>query len=303
MTASYELELVEWLRRRSCDHPVVKLGIGDDMALLDLPSGRILVSSDLLLDGVHFDTQRHRLTQIGRKAVACSLSDCAAMAVRPVTVTVSVAMPRSRTLADAQELLEGVFSMAQEYDAVVVGGDTTRWDESLAVDVAITAVPYQDIEPVRRSGAQTGDTLHVTGRLGGSSLGRHLTFTPRVHEAHTVAEALGDRLHAMIDISDGLALDLWRLCRASGVGAILDEPLLESVISNDARRLAGEDGRSALDHALADGEDYELLMAVAGDVIVEGLSLYPVGKVTASDLQMRGADGALSPLKPEGYVH
>ncbi len=301
--AQYELELVEWLRRRPSDHPAVKLGIGDDMALLNLPSGRVLVSSDMLLDGVHFDARRHRLAQVGRKAVACCLSDCAAMAVCPVSLTVSVALSQSYTVSDARELLDGVFSMAAQFDVAVVGGDTTRWGHPLAIDVSVIAVPYEGVEPVMRSGAKPGDSLYVTGPLGGSLRGRHLTFTPRIREAQLVAEALGERLHAMIDISDGLSLDLWRLCQASSVGAVLDERLIESVISDDARVLAHEDGRRALDHALSDGEDFELLAAVAGNATVDAVMLYPVGKVTASALQMRGVDGSIGPLDPKGYVH
>ena len=105
--AEDELEFVEWLRRRQRAHPGVVVGIGDDMAVLDSPSGRVLTASDMLLDGVHFDTSRHDLTQIGRKVVACNLSDCAAMAVCPVAVTVSIALPTECTLSSMWRLSVG----------------------------------------------------------------------------------------------------------------------------------------------------------------------------------------------------
>ncbi len=298
-----ELELVEWLRAQQGEHPAVRLGIGDDMAVMESPPGRLLISSDMLLDGIHFDTNRHAFRQIGRKAIACALSDCAAMAVQPLVATVSVALSGERGMADAQELYGGMLAMAEEYQVAIVGGDTTRWDHPLAIDVAIAATPYDGIEPVTRSGAKAGDTLYVTGPLGGSLLGRHLAFTPRVHEARGLADQLGDRLHAMIDISDGLGLDLWRMCEASHVGATLDEHQLEAVISDDARKAAAEDGRPPLEHALGDGEDFELLAAVAGDLGQPGVRLCAIGQVTEAGLIIRRTDGRVEPLEPKGWVH
>jgi thiamine-monophosphate kinase len=328
-----ELEFVEWLREQQGNYDGVGLGIGDDMAAVRTGSDLLLVSSDMLLDGVHFDTTKHELEQIGRKAIACGLSDCAAMAVRPLAATVSVALPAAgltepRGLAranfrvfgtsprpqaadrggelDAKALFRGMFAIAAEYDVAIVGGDTTRWQHPLAIDVAITATPFEGIDPVTRAGARPTDALYVTGPLGGSLLGRHMTFTPRVDEAKTIAEALGVRLHAMIDISDGLSLDLWRLCKASGVGAILDENDLQSVVSADARRLAADPQRgeqTALEHVLGDGEDFELLLAVSGEPNTPGAHLHRVGTVTDSDLRIRRLNGRVEPLEPKGFLH
>jgi thiamine-monophosphate kinase len=225
------------------------------------------------------------------------------MAVRPVAVVASVALPASWSMADAQRLYDGMDEVAAQFDAAIVGGDTTRWAHPLVIDVAITAEPYDGIRPVLRSGAKPGDRLYVTGPLGGSLLQRHLTFTPRVREAHALAADLGDRLHAMIDISDGLSLDLWRICEASGVGAIVDEAEIEHVISEDARRAAAVDDRPPLAHALGDGEDYELLLAVAGDVAEPPVPLHAVGRVVEDGLLIRRADGQIEQLKPKGWVH
>ena len=337
--SDFELDFVEWLRgQRNSEFsgpvgkPTVSLGIGDDMAVLETPSGKWLMSSDMLLDGVHFDAKSQPLAKIGRKAVACCLSDCAAMAVRPVAITVSLAIPKSQSLDQTKKLMDGMWAMADEFETQIVGGDTTRWDNQLVIDVAIFAQPYDRIEPVTRSGARVGDTLYVTGQLGGRgnsefrlakpacwiqkselSTPGHLTFTPRVREARTLAEKLGARLHAMIDISDGLSLDLWRICRASGVGATLSQRELEPVISDAAKKAAEADGRSALEHALNDGEDFELLLAVEGgktpgapglgEIVDVSFPVYRIGEITDGDLLLKDVDGRCKPLDPKGYVH
>ena len=303
--AEGEIEFVRWLTGQHQASAVVPVGIGDDMAVVEGVGDRVLLSSDMLLDGVHFDTARDDLRRVGRKAIACSLSDCAAMAVCPVAVTVSVALPKEWSISQARTLAEGMFELAAEYNVVVAGGDTTRWAHPLAIDVTVAGKCVDGSTPVLRSTATVGDGLFVTGPLGGSLLGRHLDFRPRVSEAMALAATLGDRLHAMMDISDGLSLDLWRLCEASRAGALLDELELDAVISDDARRAAAIDGRTAMAHALDDGEDFELLLAVAGDPGDVGLTLYPIGRLTnaGEGLRMRRRDGEFVLLEPRGYVH
>lgn len=299
-----ELEFVEWLRSQEQPRREdVALGIGDDMAALAAHAGLVLLTSDMLLDGVHFDTGRHSPAQIGRKAMACSLSDCAAMAVGPAAATVSVALPRQWSMEEAQQLFGGMLDMAGGFETVIVGGDTNRWGHPLAIDVTVAAAPYPNVDPVTRYLARPGDRLYVTGKLGGSLSGRHLAFTPRVREAQRLGEALGVRLHAMMDMSDGLSLDLWRMCRASKVGAVLDEQLLGAVVHDDARALAAQDGRAALEHALNDGEDFELLLAVEGEAAVEGVPLYAVGKIVSEGYTIRRMDGRVEVLAPQGFVH
>ncbi len=273
------------------------------MAVIAAPAGQFLLSSDLLLDGVHFDSNVHAFRQIGRKAVARVLSDCAAMAVRPVAVLVSVALPKNMPWSNVKDLFEGMHAVAEEFGAGIAGGDTARWGSPLAIDITMTAEAYPEIAPVKRSGAKINDALYTTGPLGGSILGRHMAFCPRVAEALTMATRLGSDLHAMIDISDGLALDLWRMCEASQVGALLDESALQSVISAEARQCAARDGIDALQHALNDGEDYELLLAVTPSATVEGLELRPVGRIVSSGLTLTRLDGKTEQLKPEGFVH
>lgn len=298
-----ELEIVEWVRKRSRTHSAFLCGIGDDMAVLRPPNSTILLSSDLLLDGVHFDSSEHSFLRIGCKAVARSLSDCAAMAVHPVAVLVSVALPHPMVDSSIRDLLDGMHTMAGQFDVGVAGGDTARWNGPLVCDVCVLGEPYPGIEPVLRSGARMDDRLYVTGSLGGSIRGKHLDFLPRIHEARRIAEALGGSLHAMMDLSDGLSLDLWRMVTASGVGAALEERLLESVISEDARRCASQDGKSPLEHALCDGEDYELLLAVAPEADVSGLDLHPIGTITRDGFLLLRRDGTIETLQPRGWVH
>jgi len=305
MMAPRELKFVNWLRQHQPPSPAVQVGIGDDMALVSLPQGEaVLLASDMLLDGVHFDSSTQPLGLIGRKAIACNLSDCAAMVVKPLAATVSVALPRSFSLDQGKQLWTGMARLAQEFDLALAGGDTTSWDHPLAIDVAISAVPYPAIEPVQRSGAKVGDTLYVTGPLGGSRTGRHLSFQPRVKEAKVLAEDLGECLHALIDLSDGLALDLSRICAASKVGAELDVERLGQVVSADAVQLAKQDGMSALEHALTDGEDFELLLAAEGPITSAGVSVWEVGVITAGPgMTLRQVDGKTTPVEPRGYQH
>ncbi len=298
-----ELEIVEWARNRARAHSSILAGIGDDMAVIAAPGSQILLSSDLLLDGVHFDSKIHTPAQIGRKAVARALSDCAAMAVQPVAVLVSVALPKEMSAAQVRDLFEAMNIAAEEFGAGIAGGDTARWKAPLAIDICISAQPYPGIEPARRGGAQLHDILYVTGELGGSILGRHLTFVPRIHEARDIAARLGGSLHAMMDISDGLALDLWRMCEASSLGATLEESLLAKLVSRDAHTCTARDGVAALQHALFDGEDYELLLSVAPTADIRGVPIFPIGRIDRSNLHLKRINGSIEPLQPRGFVH
>lgn len=305
MSAQGEDQFVDWLRGRfPVDSSRVPVGIGDDAAALRWDNNLVVVTADMLLDGVHFDTNRHNYEQIGAKALACSLSDCAAMGCRPRGATVSIAIGAHMSLKDVQSLYEGVAAMVDKYACPLIGGDTTRWPGALAIDVTMLAEPCAARGPILRSTAQAGDTLYVSGPLGGSIVGRHLAFEPRL----SLAEQLADRpeVHAMMDISDGLSTDLPRMCRASGCAAELSAELLERVISDEARALADQDGQSPLAHALNDGEDFELL--IAGSSGLAELDLWPVGRMTRvmdenERVVLVQADGGRQVVEPKGYEH
>lgn len=303
-----ERDFADWLaarcRRLEGADGSGSIPIGDDMGAIAVSSSQILVSSDLMLDGVHFDSSTHSFEMIGRKAVASNLSDCAAMAVRPRGVVVSLAMPKSSTIDDAKAIIDGVVGICDEFECALIGGDTTGWKQGLVIDVAVIAEPYPGIDPIKRSGARVGDGIFVTGKLGGSIYGRHMTFTPRVREAKKIALALGESLHAMMDISDGLGIDLDRMMKASNKGATLERSAILKIASDELN--AGEASADAIiDHVLSDGEDYELLIAAdTDDDVAKELGLIRVGVITDGEgLKLKSDDGRLSRIEPTGWQH
>ncbi|MGE5756834.1 MAG: thiamine-phosphate kinase, partial [Planctomycetaceae bacterium] len=250
-----EFGLIDWVRRRTATRGRTVLGIGDDCAILRLAAGSdLLVTTDMLMDGRHFHLGRDGAEAVGFKALGVNLSDIAAMAGVPVAAVVAVALPRAGTVAIAQGLHAGMQRMAERYGVDLVGGDTNAWDGPLVVSVTVLG-EATGRGPVRRSGARPGDVVCVTGPLGGSVLGRHLRPEPRIAEALALHAAAP--LHALIDISDGLASDLGHILEESGgLGAVLDADAIP--IHPDGRTQAQHDGRALLDHALNDGEDFEL---------------------------------------------
>src|SRR5437764_4090391 len=299
-----EFEFIDWLRRRTPAAGRVLLGPGDDTAALAWPSGTpCVVTTDMLLEGSCFLLAEAGARRVGRKAMAVNLSDIAAMAGRPIAAVVSVGLPRQGGRSLAEELYRGLREMADAFETAIVGGDTNSWNGPLVISVTILG----ETTPrgaVRRGGAKVGDWLFVTGPLGGSIRGKHLDFTPRVREAQRLHELVD--LHAMIDVSDGLAADLHHVLTASGCGAVLRA---EAIPVTDEARSMG-DGRSPLEHALSDGEDFELAFAVSpadgrrllDEQPVPGVTLAHVGECVA-DGYWREEAGARRTLEPRGYVH
>jgi thiamine-monophosphate kinase len=307
-----ELDFVRWLHERLPTLSGGQIGVGDDAAVVALGGSQLVVTADLLIDGVHFDTSQHAIERIGRKSLAVNLSDLAAMAAKPVGCLVSLALPRGgaggvTTQQLAMRLVEGMAPLAEEFGCPIIGGDTNVHDGPLVINVTAFGEPTER-GVVRRSGARPGDWLMVTGDgLGGSLAGKHLDFTPRVREALRLTE-LAD-IHAMMDLSDGLSLDLRRMCEASGVGAIVfDGHVITSAAAESA---AAASGRSPTEHALNDGEDFELLFAVdpavgnqlLGQVAIED-GLNWIGEVREGNrLERQLIDGSLCLLEPKGYEH
>ena len=177
---SGEFELIDWIRQTQQKSPLLELGIGDDLAALNWPAGELLlIGVDQVIDGVHFDSKVHSLNQIGRKAVNRNLSDCAAMGCLPAVAVVAVALPRDFSLDRAKELCEGLRHAGDAFHCPIIGGDTASWGGKLALSVTILG-RSAGVKPVSRNGARPGDGIFVTGPLGGSILGRHMTFEPRV---------------------------------------------------------------------------------------------------------------------------
>jgi thiamine-monophosphate kinase len=289
-----------------------QVGVGDDAAVVSLGGSDLVATADLLIDGVHFDTREHAPERIGRKSLAVNLSDLAAMAARPAGALVSLALPRGGAAGCsvdelARRLLEGMQPLAEDFGCPIVGGDTNVHSGPLVVSVTAFGTPTSR-GVVRRSGARPGDWLMVTGAgLGGSLAGKHLDFTPRVPEALRLHE-LAD-LHAMMDLSDGVSLDLHRMCEASGVGAVVF--YAHVIVAEAAMSAATASGRSPIDHALGDGEDFELIFAVSSEAGRDLLTrpriecgLNWIGEfVAGSRVTLRRSDGSEHPLAARGYEH
>ncbi len=282
----------------------VVVGLGDDCAVVKGPGGSLLlITTDTIVEGVHFDLRTASPRAVGRKALAVNLSDIAAMAGRPIAAVVSVSMAREFPEAEAEELAEGLLQLAWQYCVPVVGGDTVASQGGLSITVSVLGEPTGR-GPVLRSGARPGDRLMVTGSLGGSLAGKHLHFQPRLAEAQRLHELA--ELHAMIDLSDGLAADLGHILAESRCGAVLHGPALP--ISEAARR---QPERSPLEHALYDGEDFELLFAVpepdarrltAQQPLAVPLSC--IGElVSEPGLWLADEQGHRRRLEPHGYDH
>jgi thiamine-monophosphate kinase len=262
----------------------------------------------MLMDHVDFDLREHDPRRVGRKALAVNLSDLAAMASQPLAGVVALALPRQGGMELAVALYEGLLPLAERYDLAIAGGDTNSWDGPLVISITLLGRVMPG-GPLRRRGARPGDRIVVTGAFGGSILGRQFDFEPRVREALLLAERY--ELHAGIDVSDGLALDLSRLAAESDCGAMVDTSAIP--VAEDAYRLASKlgDGKSPLDHALGDGEDFELILAVpvheAARMLSEqplGVPLTIIGEFVAEPglWQEDGAGGRIS-LAPRGYEH
>jgi thiamine-monophosphate kinase len=303
-----ESELIAWLRQRLPRHARLAVGLGDDAAIVRSGDTGTVVTVDMLTEGVDFELAKDSPRCVGRKALAVNLSDLAAMAARPLAAVVALALPRAGGLALAKELYEGLIPLAESHDLAIAGGDTNSWDGPLVISVTLLGEVTRQ-GPLLRSGALPGDAIVVTGEFGGSILGRQFDFEPRVREALALAERYP--LHAGIDVSDGLSLDLSRLAVESGCGAELD--LAQVPVAPAAFELSGRlsDGSTPLDHALADGEDFELVLAMPGDAAEKLTREQPldcrctrIGQfIEQRGLWTRDAAGTLVPLAARGYEH
>jgi thiamine-monophosphate kinase len=303
MSAS-EDEITGWFARQSKLPPKdFPIGIGDDMAQIRIGDEYVFITTDILLDGVHFNLEQTTLKQAGYKAMAVSLSDCAAMATIPVAAVVSVSLPKSYGAEELKELHSGIIQAGDIFGCALVGGDITCWksENPFAISVAMLSRQAEN-EPVKRSGAKAGDIICVTGSLGGSGSGKHMEFMPRVKEALKITQMV--TVNSMIDLSDGLSSDLNRICKQSAVGAVIEAAKIP--ISDDAVKTD-----NPLDSALNDGEDFELLFTLSEsdckkllDKWDEPLLIHKIGTINQSGkIQIRMEDGRITDLEAKGYDH
>ncbi len=303
-----EFSFIQWIRKRQKRRKDVILGIGDDCAVIKVSSDKLcLITTDMLVDGTHFDLKKCSLRDVGRKAIACSISDVAAMGCRATVAVVSVCFPNHTTERFAKELYKGIWGIADKYNIEIVGGDIISGCSPLCINVTMLGRD-EGLKPIRRSGARVGDKILVTGTLGGSLLGKHLYFEPRLREGFILNKNF--TIHAMIDISDGLTADLNHILEESHVGAILYEDQIP--ISEAALKISKKTGNTPLYHALSDGEDYELLFTLSKGQANKVLESSLFGKgifncigevIGRRGIQMRFSDGKIRRVKPRGYEH
>ena len=317
-----EFDLIAHITRSLPTNQSVVVGPGDDCAALNLgiPDSLILFKTDAVVEGVHFlpdaDPQR-----IGHKALGRCLSDIAAMGGAPAHALITLGLPAGFKIEFVDTVYSGICRLASQYNVAVVGGETTLSAAHIFLSITVMGSVRKD-RCIRRSGAQVGDAILVTGTLGGSLAGKHFDFEPRLSEAQWLTAHFG--IHAMIDVSDGLSGDLRHLVTASRVGAeILGSAIPISQAARQAARVSNNGNqkssgqssapKSPLMAALTDGEDFELLFTVSSSDAVPLLdawkkqfpdvSLSCIGKIVSdSGIRLKDTKG-IRTLAESGYVH
>lgn len=306
-----ELELIARLLPTLPQNKSVIVAGGDDCAVLELgvPDQYVLFKTDAVVEGIHF-TSEAPPEKVGRKALARCLSDIAAMGGGANSALVTLALPRKFDVNDIERFYSGMNALASEHGVAIVGGETTTNPGQMLVSIALLGT-VPKAQCVLRSGAKAGDGIFVTGKLGGSIHGRHLDFEPRLREGRWLAEHFP--IHAMIDLSDGLASDLRHIIHASNVGAELLSAAIP--ISREARLAsrAESPAKPPLLAALTDGEDFELLFTIPPKTSVALLDAWKkafpnvpltcIGKITGEPgIHLRDKQG-IRPLNVHGYTH
>lgn len=268
-----EFGLIERIRKTIPKGRGVRLGIGDDAAWVEGRKNSLLITSDLLIEGVHFDLRWVSFYGLGYKTLAVNLSDIAAMGGCPAYLILSIGFPVDFKTENVEEFYRGIRTLASRSGVSIVGGDTSA---SKGLFISASLIGYSPYRPIPRSGGKVGDDLYVTGTLGDSALGlkllskkmnkakgdgiahlvrRHCFPTARLKAGSLLAQE--HLAKAMIDVSDGLLQDLGHLCKASGIGAVVWQ---ESIpLSRAYRKYVG---RKEIQYAITGGEDYELLFCL-----------------------------------------
>jgi len=311
-----------WVKSRD---PRVIVGIDDDAAVLDEGGECLtLATIDAFVEGVHFERAYASFYQVGWKAMAANLSDIAAMGGSPSVAVVSLTVPGDLTVEDVEGLYQGIEAVGERFGCDTVGGDTTSSPGPIVLSIAVLGKVDRGLVALR-SAARVGDQICVTGHLGGAAAGlevlqrgsgaelgkhereavrKHLEPLPRVSEAEGLTQA--GLVHAMIDISDGLASDLHHICRQSKVGAkILEERI---PIDPSTEQIALGRSCSALSWALSGGEDFELLFTAASEDLARcrpDVAFSVIGEIVEQQagIVLCKKDGTSEPLTASGYAH
>lgn len=300
------------------------MGIGDDCAVLPTypiseGPGELLVSTDLLMEGVHFLRKESSPEDIGWKAAAVNLSDIAAMGGSPVATFLSIALPKDAQGEWAERFIKGYAEISNLFDVPLLGGDTTSSLRDIAINVCVLG-RCPSGKAITRSGARPGDVIYVTGPLGDSAAGlqailknlertedvatlihRHKRPQPRIQAASDLIAT--DLVGAMMDISDGIASDLRHILKASGVGAIVELDRLP--LTEEFMRVCKEQNWNAYELATGGGEDFELLFtAPAGlEKRTDIITVYPIGRIVEGSGLQWFDGGGRTDFDTTGYEH
>jgi len=330
-----EFDLID--RFRSClkfRSPRMKIGIGDDCAVYSGMAGKYqLITTDALIENVHFKLSTTRPELLGRKALSVNISDIAAMGGTPHLALVTLGVPKTLPVKFLDSLYKGINEVCHEHNIEIAGGDTTASPRHLFINITLVGEAGK-AQLVTRSGARPGDKIFVTGTPGQSALGlkilssprkkwkggktsqkkmiqAHLDPVPRLAESQKLVNS-GARITAMIDISDGLAQDLLHICKAGNVGAVIKEEWLPR--SRELERLTSLNKLDIMDYLLAGGEDYELLFTLKSEdvrkIIIQfnhaKTPVTQIGEVTAhpQKVVLLNSDGKSKSLKKYfGFDH
>lgn len=332
---SGEFNLIQQISKTFQQPCPPELGIGDDAAILSFVAGeQLLVSTDMLLEDIHFRRDYTSPLLLGRKALAVNLSDIAAMGAKPRCFLLSLALPENLPANFVKELLQGMAEIADEHNCVLAGGDTCRAKNGLTISVTILGVQQPELI-LKRSTARVGDEVWVSGFLGDAAAGlylleqgirlleqsdkllmRHLDPQPRCKLGMMLAESCAAKssdkrlISSMIDLSDGLLADLGHICAQSATGA---EIYLDKIpLSTAFKNFAAQQKDYPWHLAVAGGEDYELCFTAAPvyheDILQtgkkSGISLTVVGKLTDSgQIQTFLPDGSIFTPESSGFRH
>lgn len=290
-----EFRLLERIRKLiKVDSSVIK-GSGDDCAVLEFNKDKYLLATcDMLVEGIDF-THKDDLYLVGRKALAVSISDIAACGGLPRYALVSLGLPKNSSVESVDEIYRGIVDLAKKYKINIVGGDLSRATR-LILDISILGLVEKKYL-VLRNGARIADIIFVSGELGGSILGKHLRFTPRIKESRFLVRNF--KINAMIDISDSLVQDLHHILKESNAGAIIYESLIP--VSKQAHNLQD---------ALFCGEDFELLFTTthseAKKLLKKRNNIFkPIGEIVDKKYGLRLVDKNIQEkaLGTKGFRH
>jgi thiamine-monophosphate kinase len=313
-----EKAMIARLRRQVLAGSGVIAGIGDDCAVLRIPSGReALITTDLSLEGIHFRREWHAPESVGHRCLGRGLSDIAAMGGEPIAAFVSLAVPGGLSQAWVDGFTRGLLRLARRFNVSLAGGDTAESPSGILADIVVLgSAPWG--KAILRSGAKPGDVIYVSGRLGGSAatLKRMMArpkqkLNPRDYPGHFFPEprlSVGrflrerSRASAMIDLSDGLSTDLAHICEESGVGAEVQSKAIPCA------SVGKPSYKVSLEEALHGGEDYELLFTARPTqrvpARIAGIPIAPIGSITRSRrIILWDKNGVARDLLPQGWEH